>query len=48
MVNYAKETRNVIDHAENRKLLGALRARVGDDGSHFPKFEAIVQEFLGL
>ena len=46
------ETRNVIDAAENQELVvelkqrfAALRKRVGDDGSHFPKCEAIVQEF---
>ena len=46
------ETRNVIDEPANRQLVvelkerfAALRERVGDDGSHFPKCEAIVQEF---
>lgn len=46
------ETRNVIDDPENKKLvvelkrrLADLRERVGDDGSHFPDCEKIVQEF---
>ncbi|TWU19021.1 sulfatase family protein [Allorhodopirellula heiligendammensis] len=52
LVNDPMETRNVIDEQENRELvselknrLAELRTRVGDDGSHFPDCEAIVQEF---
>jgi N-acetylglucosamine-6-sulfatase len=46
------ETRNVIDASENKELvttlkqrLASLRDRVGDDGSHYPKCEAIIREF---
>nr|WP_146391941.1 sulfatase [Allorhodopirellula solitaria] len=50
--NDPKETRNVIDDPENETLvqdlkqrLVELRKRVDDHGDHFPKCEAIVQEF---
>ncbi|MCA9058189.1 MAG: DUF4976 domain-containing protein, partial [Planctomycetaceae bacterium] len=46
------ETRNLYDDpqaapivADLKQRLAALRQRVGDDGSHFPECEAIVQEF---
>ena len=52
LVNDPMETRNVIDETENlqlvvelKKRFAALRKRVGDDGTHYPKCEAIVQEF---
>lgn len=52
LVNDPMETRNVIDRPENQQLaaelkqrLAALRERVGDDRTHFPKCEKIVQEF---
>ena len=52
LVNDPYETRNVYDESENKQLvsdlkarLAALRLRIGDDGSHFPACEAIVQEF---
>jgi len=50
--NDPKELVNLYDdpaHADTvtdlKKRLAALRTRVGDDGSHFPKAEAVVQEF---
>ncbi|KAA5537999.1 sulfatase [Roseiconus nitratireducens] len=50
--NDPMETRNVLDAPENRDLvvdlkqrLADLRDQVGDDGSHYPKCEAIVREF---
>lgn len=46
------ETQNVYEEPQHKKLvvelksrLAALRTRIGDDGSHFPKCEAVVQEF---
>jgi N-acetylglucosamine-6-sulfatase len=52
LTNDPMETRNVIDEPANRSLatelkkrLAKLRQRVGDDGTHYPKCEAIVQEF---
>jgi len=52
LVNDPHETRNIHDDPANAKLVADLkqrladtRKRVGDDGSHFPKCEAIVQEF---
>ncbi len=52
LVNDPHETRNLYDdpgHAalvqELKGRLRELRARVGDDGSHFPECEAVVQEF---
>ncbi|MEZ6136740.1 MAG: sulfatase [Pirellulaceae bacterium] len=46
------ETRNVVDEPRNKELvanlkqrLASLRERVGDDGSHYPKCEAVVREF---
>lgn len=46
------ETRNLYDDPKHAKLvrslkkqLATLRTRVGDDGSHYPKCEAVVQEF---
>jgi N-acetylglucosamine-6-sulfatase len=52
LVNDPMETRNVLDESVNHQLvlelkkrLAALRERVGDDGTHFPKCETIVQEF---
>ena len=52
LVNDPHETRNLYDDKSSAKLvidlkarLAALRKRVGDDGSHYPACEAIVQEF---
>lgn len=52
LVNDPHETRNLYDDPGHAALvqqlkgrLRELRARVGDDGSHFPKCEAVVQEF---
>jgi len=52
LVNDPHETRNLYDDKASAKLvvelkgrLAALRKRVGDDGSHYPKCEAVVQEF---
>ncbi len=46
------ETRNIYDDPTQTALVDHLKARlaetrkrVGDDGSHYPKCEAIVQEF---
>ena len=46
------ETRNLYDDPDHQQLvlqlkerLAELRQQVGDDGSHFPECEAIVQEF---
>ncbi|MCA9192851.1 MAG: sulfatase [Planctomycetales bacterium] len=46
------ETRNIVDEPQHSKLVSELKARlaqlridVGDDGSHFPDCEAIVQQF---
>ena len=50
--NDPKELVNLYDdpaHTDTvtdlKKRLAALRTRVGDDGSHFPKAEAVVEEF---
>ncbi|EMI18665.1 mucin-desulfating sulfatase (N-acetylglucosamine-6-sulfatase), partial [Rhodopirellula maiorica SM1] len=50
--NDPHETRNLYDNPEYAKLVGELkmrlaatRQRVGDDGSHYPDCEAVVQEF---
>ncbi len=52
LVRDPHETRNLYDDPDQAELvvdlksrLAALRSRVGDDGSHFPKSEAVVQEF---
>ncbi|QDV55042.1 Arylsulfatase [Rosistilla oblonga] len=52
LVNDPQETRNLYDDpdqaervAELKAQLARLRQSVGDDGSHHPKCEAIVQEF---
>ena len=52
LVNDPMETRNIVDVTASQQLvlelkerLAALREQVGDDGSHFPHSEAIVQEF---
>lgn len=52
LVNDPHETQNIVDDPEQAPLvkelkqrLADLRVRVGDDGSHFPKCEAVVQEF---
>lgn len=52
MVNDPEETRNLFHdpaHAEIaiqlKQQLAAARTRVGDDGSHYPKCEAVLQEF---
>lgn len=52
LVNDPHETQNLYhdpDHAELaiqlKSRLAALRKRVGDDGSHYPACEAVVQEF---
>ena len=52
LVDDPHETRNIFDDPANAKLVADLkqrladtRKRVGDDGSHFPKCEAVVQEF---
>ncbi|HQZ64536.1 MAG TPA: sulfatase [Planctomycetaceae bacterium] len=52
LVNDPQETINLYDDPVHAKLatelknrLAATRQRVGDDGTHFPKCEAIVQEF---
>lgn len=52
LVNDPHETRNLYDDpkqadrvTELKQCLRDLRQRVGDDGSHFPACEAIVQEF---
>ena len=52
LVNDPHETRNLYDDPAQQKLVAELKARladtrtrVGDDGSHFPECEAIVQEF---
>ena len=52
LVNDPHETRNLYDDpaqaslaAELKSRLADTRERVGDDGSHYPKCEAIVQEF---
>ena len=52
LVNDPHETRNVYDDEANVGLvkelkarLAATRERVGDDGTHYPQCEAVVQEF---
>ena len=52
LVNDPQETRNIYDDPTNAKVVTELkqrladtRKRVGDDGSHFPQCEAVVQEF---
>ncbi|EMI44780.1 sulfatase [Rhodopirellula sp. SWK7] len=52
LVNDPHETTNLIDNpehaslvAELKKRLAETRQRVGDDGSHYPKCEEIVQQF---
>jgi len=52
LVKDPHETRNIYDDPANSSLVADLkqrladtRKRVGDDGSHYPKCEAIVQEF---
>ena len=52
LINDPRETRNLFHHPahvdlvhELKARLAATRERVGDDGSHYPKCEAIIQEF---
>lgn len=52
LVHDPRETVNLYDHPRHAKLVAELktrlaetRQRVGDDGSHYPKCEAVVQEF---
>jgi len=52
LINDPQETRNIYDDPEQAELVVALKARlaatrkrVGDDGSHFPDCEAVVQDF---
>ena len=52
LANDPHETRNIYDDPDQAALVADLkrrladtRKRVGDDGTHFPKCEAIVQEF---
>ncbi len=52
LVNDPHETRNLYGHPDNTALVDQLkrrlaetRVRVGDDGSHFPACEKVVQEF---
>ena len=52
LVNDPHETRNIYGDPEQAELvaelktrLAAARKRVGDDGTHFPACEAVVQEF---
>lgn len=52
LVNDPHETTNLIDNPEHAGLVAELksrlaetRQRVGDDGSHYPKCEEIVQQF---
>ena len=52
LVNDPKEMVNIIDDPANAALvsglkdrLAKLRVKVGDDGSHYPECEKIVQEF---
>ncbi|GIX00337.1 MAG: acetylglucosamine-6-sulfatase [Pirellulaceae bacterium] len=52
LVKDPDELVNVYDHPDYREVreqlkqqLAELRQRVGDDGSHYPKCEAVVQEF---
>ena len=52
LVRDPRETTNIYGDLEQQQLvaqlkgrLAALRLRVGDDGSHFPQCEAVVQEF---
>ncbi|MCR9116439.1 MAG: sulfatase [bacterium] len=49
---YPHETQNLFHDPEHAELaaelkqrLAAVRKRVGDDGSHYPKCEAVVQQF---
>ncbi|MFT5526481.1 MAG: arylsulfatase A-like enzyme [Pirellulaceae bacterium] len=52
LVNDPQEAQNIYSEPENAELVARLkkrladtRERVGDDGSHYPQCEAIVQEF---
>ena len=52
LVNDPHETRNIYDAPASRKLvlelkqrLAETRQRVGDNGSHYPECEKVVQEF---
>jgi len=45
LVNLYDDPANADTVTDLKKRLAALRTRVGDDGSHFPKAEAVVQEF---
>jgi N-acetylglucosamine-6-sulfatase len=52
LVNDPHETINIVDDSgsadlvkELKSRLALLRTRVGDDGSHYPKCEEVVQEF---
>jgi N-acetylglucosamine-6-sulfatase len=52
MINDPQETKNIYDDPKNIKVVNSLKAwmeklrkKVGDDGSHYPACEKIVQEF---
>lgn len=52
LANDPQETKNIYDDPANAELVAELKARfaatrkrVGDDGSHYPECEAVVQEF---
>ncbi|QEG24969.1 Arylsulfatase [Mariniblastus fucicola] len=52
LVNDPKEMNNIVDDPQNAELvqtlkdrLAKLRDNVGDDGSHYPECEKVVQEF---
>ena len=52
MVKDPHETKNIYDDPKHAKLVSSLkqwfaklRKKVGDDGSHYPDCENIVQEF---
>ena len=52
LINDPHETQNIVDDpgksdlvAELKRKLAKLRIRVGDDGSHYPACEKVVQEF---
>ena len=52
LVEDPQETQNIYDNPKNADLVAELkqrfaatRQRVGDDGSHYPDCEAVVQEF---
>jgi N-acetylglucosamine-6-sulfatase len=52
MVNDPHETKNIYNNPKHAKLVDSLkqwfaklRKKVGDDGSHYPDCEKVVQEF---